>query len=67
MGRNPEEWDCFFEEEAPNCCPVEIDEDLLEMEFREIAAKCSSIVHDVSVADFVEYHKDRGEDAVHEC
>ena len=67
MGRNPEEWDCFFEEEAPNSCPIKIYEYLLEVEFAEVATESAAIVHDVSVADFVEYHKYRGEDAVHEC
>ena len=66
VGRNPEEWDCFFEEEAPDSCPIEIHEYLLEVEFREIATESAAIVHDVSVAHFVEHHKHRGEDAVHE-
>ena len=66
MGRNPEERNSFFEEEAPDCCPVEIYKYLLEVEFREIATESAAIVHDVSVADFVEHHEYRGEDAVHE-
>ena len=67
MGRNPEEWDSLFEEEAPDCCPVEIYKYLLEVEFREIATESAAIVHDVSVAHFVKYHKYRSKDAVHEC
>ena len=66
MGWNPEEWDCFFEKEAPDGCPIEIHEYLLEVEFREVATECATIIHDVCVADFVEYHEYRGEDAVHE-
>ena len=67
VGRNPEERDSFFEEEAPDCSPVEIYKYLLEVEFREIATESASIVHDMSVAHFVEHHEYRGKDAVHEC
>ena len=67
MGWYPEEWDCFFEEEAPDGCPIKIDEDLLEVEFREVASKGAAVVHDVGVADFVEHHEYGCEDAVHEC
>ena len=66
MGRNPEEWNSFFEEEAPNSCPIEIHEYLLEVEFREIATDGAAIVHNMSVAHFVKHHEYRGEDAVHE-
>ena len=67
MGRNPEEWDSLFEEEALDCSPVEIYKYLSEVEFREIATKCAAIVHDMCVAHFVKYHKYRRKDAVHEC
>ena len=66
MGRNPEERDSFFEEEAPDSSPIEIHEDLLEVEFREIATESATIVHDMSVAHFVKHHEYRRKDAVHE-